>query len=89
MQILIYFVTAFAGYSAGRLSHIHLGHIKTYHHWINGLILIILGLIFRQEFLGLLAISFGAGHFLSDFDDFLHLRFYGEEDDKKNFWGIN
>jgi hypothetical protein len=90
MQILFYIFIAFIGYSIGRITHIYLGYIESPHHWIYGLILIILGLIFYKHFLGLLALSLGAGHFISDFDDFLHLKFYGEEEDgEKKFWGIN
>ena len=90
MQILFYILIAFIGYSVGRIGHIYLGYTKSPHHWIYGLILIILGLIFYKQFLGLLALFFGIGHFISDFDDFLHLRFYGRnKDGRKRFWGID
>lgn len=90
MQILFYILIAFIGYAVGRIGHIYLGHIKSFHHWIYGLILMILGLIFRNNFIGLLAFSFGSGHFISDFKDFLHLKFYGvDEEGEKKFWGID
>ena len=89
LYILIYILIAFTGYAIGRITHIHWGHIKSPHHWIYGLILIILGLIFYKYFLGLIALSFGTGHFISDFKDFLHLKFYGvDEEGEKKFWGI-
>jgi hypothetical protein len=89
-QILFYILIAFIGYAIGRIGHIYGGHLKTPHHWIYGLILMILGLIFYKNFLGLLFLSFGIGHFISDFKDFLRLKFYGAEKEfKKKFWGID
>ena len=90
MQILFYILIAFIGYSIGRIGHIYFGYIKSPHHWIYGLILMILGLVFYKHFLGLLAFSFGVGHFISDFKDFLQLKIFGrDEDSKKRFWGID
>ncbi len=90
IEILFYILIMFIGYAIGRIGHIYGGHLKTFHHWIYGSILIILGLIFSKNLLGLLAFSFGVGHFISDFNDFLHLKFYGvDELSKKKFWGID
>ncbi len=89
-QILFYILIGFIGYAIGRMGHIYLGYIKSPHHWIYGLFLIVLGLIFYKSFLGLLFFSFGVGHFISDFKDFLHLKFYGaDEEGEKKFWGID
>ncbi len=89
-QILFYTFVIFIGYAIGRVGHIYGGHLKTPHHWIYGLVLIILGLIFRKDLLGLLALLFGIGHFISDLKDFLHLKFYGvDEKGEKKFWGID
>ena len=89
-QILFYISIMFIGYAVGRISHIYWGYLKAPHHWIYGFILIILGFIFYKNLLGLLAFSFGIGHFISDLDDFLHLKFYGiDRPGKKKFWGID
>lgn len=89
-QILIYLAIVFLGYVIGRIGHILGGHLKSPHHWIYGLILIIVGIIFRKNFWGILALSFGIGLFISDLRDFLSLRFYGVDDVKiKKFWGID
>lgn len=90
IQFLFYIFIGFIGFAVGRIGHIYWGHLNTPHHWIYGLILIILGLIFYGDFLGLLAFYFGTGHFISDFKDFLHLRIIGpDEVTKKKFWEID
>ncbi|MCX6764800.1 MAG: hypothetical protein NTU58_03845 [Candidatus Nealsonbacteria bacterium] len=72
------------------MGHIIFGYMDTPHHWIFGLILMILGLIFRKHFLGLLILYFGAGFFISDFNDFLQLKIIGPDEISKNkFWGID
>lgn len=95
LHLIYYLLAAFATYLIGRWSHYYLndrlGNPKwAPDHWIYGLLLIIVGLIFHQEFLGLLALSFGAGLFVSDFKDFLKLKFIGpDEEEEKRFWGID
>lgn len=94
-QILIYFISALIGYLIGRWSHCYLNvWVKNPswppHHWIYGAILMIIGLIFYREFIGLIVFSFGLGHFISDLKDFLELRFIGaDEEGEKKFWGID
>lgn len=80
MEVFLYTLLAFVGYAIGRITHIYWGQIKSPHHWIYGLILITLGLLFYGEFLGKIALSFGVGHFISDFRDFLQLKFYGRDE---------
>ncbi len=96
-QILFYIFIIFIGYVIGRTGHIYFGYMDTFHHWIFGLILIIAGLSFykyshRSKILkriGIMAFYFGIGLFISDFKDFLDLKFYGvDEEGKKKFWGI-
>jgi len=90
MQILFYILISFVGYSIGRIGHVYWGYLKAPHHWIYGFFLMILGLIFYMIFLGLLVFFYGIGHFISDFKDFLHLKFYGvDKKGKKKFWGID
>lgn len=89
-QILFYILIAFIGYAIGRIGHIYGGQLKSPHHWIYGLILIIVGLIFYKYLLGTIAFYFGVGHFISDLKDFLQLKFYGvDEEGEKKFWGID
>lgn len=90
--IFIYLIVALAGYLIGRWGHCYLmvwlknpGWVL--HHWIYGFILMVIGLIFHRTFTGLLVFSFGTGHFISDFKDFLQLRIFGPDaDSKKRFW---
>jgi len=90
MLIVFYVLIAFIGYSAGRIGHIYLGHIKAPHHWIYGAILIIAGVFFYKYSLGQIAFCFGIGHFVSDFKDFLELKFLEiDKEGKKRFWGID
>lgn len=89
-QIIFYILIAFVGFAIGRLGHIYGGHLKDPHHWIYGMILIILGLIFWRHFLGPVMFSFGFGHFISDLVDFLNFRILGpDKPGKKKFWGID
>lgn len=95
LRTLIFATAAFVGYLIGRWGHYYLnGKLKnpkwTPHHWIYGLILMVLGLVFYKNFLMLSIFSFGVGHFVSDLKDFLKLKFIGpDEEGKKNFWGID
>lgn len=90
VESLLYLLVAFIGYAIGRISHLYWGQIKSPHHWIYGLALVVIGLIFYQNIWGLAALAFGLGHFISDFKDFLHLKFYGrDEEGEKKFWGID
>lgn len=90
LYILLYILIAFIGFATGRITHIYWGYTKSPHHWIYGLILMILGLIFYKILFGVIVFCFGLGHFISDLDDFLHLRFYGEDKEgEKRFWAID
>jgi len=93
--IFVYLAAAFMGYLIGRLGHRYLNDWLrnpkwAIHHWIYGFILMVVGLIFHKEPLGLLAFFFGLGDFISDLKDFLQLKFIGPDDKiEKKFWGIN
>ena len=87
MTILI---LAFLGFVLGRVGHIYGGQIKSLHHWIYGLILMIAGLILHKSFCGLWIFAFGLGLFVSDLKDFMEMKFYGVDDvKKKKFWHID
>ena len=86
----------FVGYIFGRWGHYYLndklGNPKwAPHHWIYGVIVALLGLILSYKSdLGLMLISFGIGHFISDLKDFLKFKFVGpDEIGKRKFWGID
>ncbi len=90
MKIVLDVVILFLGYAVGRISHILGGHLKAPHHWIYGLILIIVGLIYRHSFIGILGLLFGFGLFVSDLKDFLALKFYGvDKPGPKKFWDVD
>ena len=65
------------GYSLGRIGHVFFGHWKSPHHWIFGLLFILAGICldFDKTSLTLAFISFGAGCFVSDINDFLEFKF--------------
>jgi len=87
--VIIGIAVAFAGFAIGRFSDKYGGHLNTPHHWIYGLILLILGIYYINQLLGVLSFSFGIGHFISDLDDFLHIRIWGvDKPHKWKFWSI-
>ena len=91
-EVFFYLTSASVGYVIGRAGHVFGGHIKTLHHWIYGLLLIILGGfgVYYRMSLGVAALLFGIGLFVSDLKDFLALKVYGaDEDGPKWFWGID
>lgn len=92
MIIFIAIVITFIGFALGRLGHIISGNLPGPHHWfIPGLLLVVLGFIFRSFFLSLHMICFGVGQIISDFDDMIHLRIWGRDpkDTRKRFWDVN
>ena len=90
VELVIIVTTAlFWGFGIGRIGDKYGGHFNTPHHWIYGLILIILGVCYISEQLGIISLSFGIGHFVSDLDDFLHLRFWGVDVPHEwKFWSV-
>jgi len=90
MRFVVYFLVIFGAYTIGRIGHILGGHLKAPHHWIYGIISLVLGIIFSHRLLGIYLILFGIGHTISDLKDMLELKFYGvDEVEKKKFWGID
>ncbi|RJO60093.1 hypothetical protein C4544_07055 [candidate division WS5 bacterium] len=91
-SILIYLAVLFTGYVIGRLSHILGGQINGPHHWIFGIILIIIGvaLLFYKKEWSLYLIFFGVGLTISDLRDMLELKFWGvDPPGPKRFWHID
>lgn len=90
MRIIIYILIPFSAYAIGRITHILGGHLKTPHHWIYGVIAVIVGLVFHQENWAIYLILFGLGFIISDLKDMIELKFYGVDDvEQKKFWGLD
>lgn len=90
MEVLLLLVIAFSGYAIGRISHILGGHLNAPHHWIYGVLAVIVGVIFIKEEWGKWFLAFGIGHTISDLKDMVGLKFYGRDDPgPKKFWGID
>jgi|GEM_PF-2541460 len=88
-------IFCFIGFAIGRFGD-KFGYIEKVwifpvpHHWIWGVVFFILGVIFISSFWSFLAIPLGIGLFISDLNDFLHLRFFGKEPPHKwKFWSID
>ncbi|MEI7425246.1 MAG: hypothetical protein WCK10_03960 [Candidatus Staskawiczbacteria bacterium] len=88
--MIYYILSLLIGYSIGRLGHIIGGDIIWIpHHWIFGIIIMIVPLFFRKvsRKIILLVILFGLGVFISDFKDFLTLEIFGADNVFKAFFG--
>ncbi len=93
---LILVFTAFLSYIIGRFSHYKINDWLNNppwspHHWLYGLIIMLLGFIYKNQFSAQLAIAFGLGFFISDIKDFFKLKIIGPDDGKgkKKFWGFD
>lgn len=87
--IILGLTSCFIGFAIGRFGDKWGGQLKCPHHWIYGLILIGVGLFYFTNYLKIATISFGTGHFISDFEDFLNLKIWGaDEPHKWKFWSI-
>ena len=87
--VAIGLIGAFVGFAIGRFGDKYGGHLNAPHHWIYGLVLIVVGIIYVNNWVGILSLFFGVGHFVSDFDDFLHMRIWGvDEPHEWKFWSI-
>lgn len=85
--LIIGVISAFIGFAIGRLGDKYGGHLNTLHHWVHGLVLIIIGVVYINKWIGMLCFSFGIGHFISDFDDFMNMRVWcADKPHKWNFW---
>jgi hypothetical protein len=90
MKILIFCIVLFLSYVQGRLGHIYLGENNGLHHWILGVIFIIIGIIFKDKWWGGYLIAIGVGQVISDFLDMIHLKVWGRDPKgPKRFWHID
>ncbi len=95
-ELLIFLVVAFTGYLIGRVGDFYLNPLLkdpswAPHHWIYGILLVVIGLaVINDSLLSLLVASFGVGHFISDFKDFADLKFIGSDKKQKiKFWDFD
>ena len=90
MKFLLLILTIFASYAIGRVSHVLGGHLNTPHHWIYGVIMVVIGAFFYHKVWGQYLIAFGLGMIISDFKDMINLKFFGPDDvEIKKFWGFD
>ena len=85
----------FLGYLVGRWMHVYLnmwtGNGNWFpHHWIIGVLMILGGYIYKRTKWGNWVMLLGIGFFISDFNDFYHLRtFQPDAGGAKKFWGVD
>ena len=97
LNILNFLAAGFLGYLIGRWSDSYLNiwigdPAWLPHHWIYGLILMIIGIFFFKNNLEIWIFSFGLGLFISDLKDFLDLKFFepdGKTKEDRRFWHID
>lgn len=92
-----FLAAGFLGYVLGRFGdnylNIWMGDPKWVpHHWIYGLLLMIIGFLFFNNNLELWTISFGLGLFISDLKDFWKMKIFapdGKTKENRKFWHID
>ena len=97
LNIVNFLLAGFLGYLLGRFGDYYLNFWMgdpgwAPHHWIYGLILMIVGLFFFKDNLELWIFSFGFGLFISDLKDFLDFKFFapdGKTKETRRFWHID
>lgn len=90
-KLSLSFACAFGGYVIGRIGDRYGGQTNTPHHWIYGVLLFAFGAFYLNwSYWSLIFIWSGYGTFISDLNDFLHLRFYGPDvTDSHRFWDFD
>ncbi len=83
--MILEIIICFIGYLIGRAGDYFAGHWDFFHHWIYGVIFVIIGFFISTYF-----IFFGIGLIISDLKDMAEFRIYGpDKKSKVNFWGID
>lgn len=86
---LVAAITCFLGFAIGRYGDKYGGHLDAPHHWIWGIVLVVVGFIYVDNLFGVVSLAFGLGHFVSDFDDFANMRIWGvDKKHKWKFWSV-
>ena len=99
MEIIVLLTITFIGYIVGRVSHIIGGQlgdrgvdVKYWpHHWVFGVLAIIIGALLYEKDFGKWFVAFGVGHIISDLNDLIKGRVFdtSQEPDIKKFWGTD
>lgn len=97
ISIINFIFAAFLGYIIGRWADNYLNiwihdPIWVPHHWIYGLILMVIGFFYLKDSLGIWATCFGTGVLISDLQDFLDFKVFakdGKTKETRKFWHIN
>jgi hypothetical protein len=92
LKTALLLLISFLGFTAGRIGHIYGGQLNVPHHWIYGVLAIILGIVLTilKKEAGPYLITFGVGLTLSDTIDMFELRILGPDTvSKVVFWGID
>lgn len=90
MRFILFLIFAFIGYSIGRTGHVLGGQLYLPHHWMYGVIMMIVGFIFMHSLLGRIIFAAGFGLIVSDFKDMISFKFIGIDDvEVVRFWGID
>lgn len=90
-----YIFYGFLAYLFGRWTHVYLNVwfnnlVWAPHHWIYGVILMIIGAVLRKKELGKILFWIGLGLLISDFNDFLKLAFFTPDSEgPKRFFGFD
>ncbi len=81
--------SCFLGFAMGRIGDLLFGDLDFLHHWTYPIPLWIISWMYRSEWWAIPLATFGIGLFVSDLDDFLHLRVWGpDEEHEWRFWSI-
>jgi len=90
MEYFLFIAAAFISYCLGRLGHVFGGQINGPHHWLYGIPMIIVGIIFWKSIWGKILVAAGIGCMISDFNDMIQFKIYGVDDvEVKRFWGLD
>jgi len=94
IEIILISGIGFIAYFLGRIGDRYGGHLEGIHHWIYGAILMVIGFGFispvTHPYWYIVFVASGAGAFISDLNDFFHLRIFGpDEKETNNFWDFD
>jgi len=87
--IIVIIASWFVGFATGRFGDKYWGMMDGPHHWIGGLVMMVIGAFNYFDIVGIAFAAFGLGHFISDLDDFINLRIWGVDVEHEwRFWSI-
>lgn len=94
---IIFVAVSFLGYAIGRWADNYLNFWMgdpdwAPDHWVYGFVLMYAGIVVFDGYIELYLFAFGLGHFMSDLNDFMRLKFFGKDNKRRNkvaFWHID